>query len=52
MHLVKSHHMPSPDDDNEFWETVINRFHQESEVRGVIAHAYVRFGIIRKCMKI
>ena len=46
MNFVKSHPMPLPNDDNECWETVINRFKEESEVRGVIVYVYVRFDII------
>ena len=48
MNFVKSHPMPSPNDDNECCETITNQFKEHSEVRGLIVYAYVRFDIIRK----
>ena len=40
--------MPSPNDGNEIWETVISPFKEERKVRGAIVYPYARFDIIRK----
>ena len=45
MNYIKSHPMPSPNEDN---ETITSPFKEHSEVRGLIGYAYLRFDIIRK----
>ena len=50
MNFVKTHPMPSPDDDDgdDFWHLVIDRFKKESELDTMLIFAYVRFDIIEK----
>ena len=51
--FVKCHPMPSPDneDGEKFWFKVIDRLKNTEGINGMVTFSFVRYDIMRKCMK-
>ena len=51
--FVRCHPMPSPDDKEgeQFWKKVIDTMKEAEGVNAMIIYSFVRFDIMKKCMK-